>query len=97
MEKTSVKPSPIFSRRTRVDLRIDLKGLISSVDGTVPVERLAEGQRAVHVAILLILVIPQRDVVKISILETHLRIQEFSSVCVCVFLLHTTRPINIPQ
>lgn len=56
---------------TRVNFSINLKGLIAGVDGTIPVERLAQRQRAVHIPIFLILVIAQRDVVKVSILQTE--------------------------
>lgn len=70
-------------KHTRVNFSIDLKGLIASVDGTIPVERLAQHQRAVHIVIFLILVIAQRDVVKVSILNT----EEIVGDCCFFFLI----------
>lgn len=58
---------------TTFRLGIDLKTLVAGVDASIPVVRLTQQQRRVRVAVFLVLVISQRDVVELCVLQKHTR------------------------
>ena len=59
----------IIIMHTRFHLGINLKGLISGEEGTIPVELLTKQQRSVDGPVFLIFVVAHCDVVQMSVLE----------------------------